>query len=90
VRFLPLARLITGGLPLMDSTTLMALEDRWRLETHMFHLACGETTVTLQDITMILGLPIESTPVCGPMSPWGMAGCGRGCYRHSTRDVPKD
>jgi hypothetical protein len=45
--FLPLPRLITGGLPLMDSAVLTALVDRWHPETHTFHLACGETTVML-------------------------------------------
>jgi hypothetical protein len=48
--FLPLARLVTGGVPLMDSATLMALVDWWWPKTHTFHLLCGETTVMLQDI----------------------------------------
>jgi hypothetical protein len=71
VRFLSLARLITSGLPMMDSTPLMALVDRWRLETHTFHLPCGKTTVTLQDVAMNLGLPIDSSPVCGTVTPGG-------------------
>jgi hypothetical protein len=25
----------------------------------------------LQDVTMILGLPIDGTPICGPVSPAG-------------------
>jgi hypothetical protein len=65
--FLPLARLITDGLPFMDSAALMALVDRWRPETHMFQLSCGKTTVMLQDIAMIPGLPIDDTPICGPV-----------------------
>jgi hypothetical protein len=64
-RFLSLAQLIIGDLPMMDSAALTALVDRWHPETHMFHLLCGETTVTLQDVVMILGLPIDDTPVCG-------------------------
>jgi hypothetical protein len=71
VGFLPLARLVTGGLPLMDSTALTALVDRWHPETHMFYLVCGKTTVTLQDVIMILGLPIDDTPICGQVSPSG-------------------
>jgi hypothetical protein len=71
VGFLSLARLITGSLPMMDSVTLMILVDRWHPETHTFHLLCGETRVTLQDIAMILGLPIDDTLVCGPMFPAG-------------------
>ena len=36
----------------------MALVDRWRPETHMFHLPCGEMTPTLQDVAYLLGLLI--------------------------------
>jgi hypothetical protein len=68
VEFMSLARHVTGSLLLMDSAVLTALVDRWRPETHTFHLACGETTVTLQDITMTLGLPLDDTLVCGPVS----------------------
>jgi hypothetical protein len=67
--FLPLARLVSGHLPMMDSATLTALVDRWRLETHTFHLPCGETMVTLQDVAMILGLPIDGAPVSRTVSP---------------------
>jgi hypothetical protein len=45
--FLLLARLITDGLSMMDFAALMALMHRWRPETHMFHLKCGKTIVTL-------------------------------------------
>jgi hypothetical protein len=68
VGFLPLAQLIIDALPMMNSAVLMALMDQWHLETHMFHLPCGETIVTLQDVTMILSLPTDGTPVCGPVS----------------------
>jgi hypothetical protein len=67
--FLSLARIVNDHLPMKDSTALMALVDQWRPETHMFHLQCGETTVTLQDIAMILGLPIDGTPVSRTVSP---------------------
>jgi hypothetical protein len=53
---------------MMDSAVLTTLVDRWRPETHTFHLLSDETTVTLQDVAMILSLPINSTPVCGPVS----------------------
>jgi hypothetical protein len=69
VGFLPLARLVTDGLLIMDSAALTALVDRWHLETHMFHLPCDETTMTLQDVAMILGLPIDGTPVCRSVIP---------------------
>jgi hypothetical protein len=69
--FLPLARLITHGLSQMDTTALTTLMNRWHLETHTFHLPSGEIRVMLQDIAMILGLPINGTPICGMVSPAG-------------------
>ncbi|XP_062187888.1 serine/threonine-protein phosphatase 7 long form homolog [Phragmites australis] len=60
-----LARLVMAGLPMFNNAALTALVDRWRLETHTFHLPCGELTVTLQDVAMILGLPVDGQPVCG-------------------------
>jgi hypothetical protein len=66
--FLPLARLINHGLPLVDAAALTTLMDWWHLETHTFHLPSGKIMVTLQDVVMILGLPIDGTPVCGMAS----------------------
>jgi hypothetical protein len=56
----------------------------------MFHLPCGETTVTLQDVAMILGLPIDGAPVSGTVSPAGWrdsvtAAIGLQPPRHSYR-----
>ncbi|XP_062201445.1 protein MAIN-LIKE 1-like [Phragmites australis] len=65
VGFLPLARLVTAGLPMFDGASLTTLVDRWRAETHTFHLPCGELTVTLQDVAMILGLQVDQQVVCG-------------------------
>jgi hypothetical protein len=90
VGFLPLARLIIDGLLMMDSTALMALVDQWRPETHTFHLSRGETTVTLQDITMILGLPINDTSVCGTVSPGGWRDSVRAAIDLRPPDVPTD
>jgi hypothetical protein len=67
-RFLLLACLITDGLLMMDSAALTALVDRWRQETHRFRLPCGEITLTLQDVAMILGPPIDGTLVFGTVS----------------------
>ncbi len=69
--FLLLARLINHDLSMMDGPALTSLVDRWRSKTHMFHLPSSETTMTLQDVVMILGLPIDDTPVCGMVSPAG-------------------
>ena len=43
--------------PTLVHTALTALVDRWRPETHSFHLPCGEMTVTLEDFAMITALP---------------------------------
>lgn len=39
--------------------------DRWPPETHSFHLSCGEMMVTLEDFTMITGLPLHGEPLTG-------------------------
>ena len=62
---LPLARVVCAGLPVMDAPLLTAFVDLWRPETHSFHLPCGEVSITLQDVAMILGLPLEGSAVTG-------------------------
>ncbi|QHO54782.1 uncharacterized protein DS421_3g59810 [Arachis hypogaea] len=47
------------------SALLSALVERWRPETHTFHLPVGEVMVTLEDVSYILGLPINGEPVTG-------------------------
>jgi hypothetical protein len=42
-----------------------AMVDRLRPETHSFHLPCGDMTVTLEDMAMILGLSIIRCPITG-------------------------
>nr|CAH68172.1 H0323C08.14 [Oryza sativa] len=49
-----------------DRSLLAALVDRWRPETHTFHLPCGEMAPTLQDVSYLLGLPLVGAPV-GPV-----------------------
>ncbi|XP_040952809.1 protein MAINTENANCE OF MERISTEMS-like [Gossypium hirsutum] len=44
---------------------LSALVERWRPETHTFNFPCGECTVTLEDVALQLGLPIDGSPVTG-------------------------
>ena len=39
--------------------------ERWRSETHTFHFPLGETTVTLEDVELILGLPVDGEAVIG-------------------------
>ena len=62
---LTICRLAKSGLAKLDMSLLMALVDRQRPETHTFHLPCGEMSPTLQDVAMLLGLPISGDAV-GP------------------------
>lgn len=62
---LTLARLVQGGFVSLDRSLLTALVDRWRPETHTFHLPCGEMAPTLQDVAYLLGLPLDGDAV-GP------------------------
>jgi hypothetical protein len=52
----------TTPMPRMDEELLTYLVDRWRPETHTFHLPFCEMTVTLKDVAMLTGLPIRSRP----------------------------
>lgn len=49
----------------LDHALITALVERWRQETHTFHLPVGEATVTLQDVSIMWGLPIDGEPVTG-------------------------
>ena len=60
---LPFINMVTRSIPNMNPAAITALVDRWRPETHTFHLRVGEMTVTLQDVAMILGLPIDGAPL---------------------------
>ncbi|WVZ90564.1 hypothetical protein U9M48_036855 [Paspalum notatum var. saurae] len=50
---------------MIDNSLITAQVDRWRPETHTFHMPCGEMAPTLQDVSYLLGLPIAGTAV-GP------------------------
>ncbi|XP_058767158.1 serine/threonine-protein phosphatase 7 long form homolog [Vicia villosa] len=49
----------------VDMKFILALCERWRPETHTFHLPMGECTVTLEDVYMLLGLKTNGKAVYG-------------------------
>ncbi|XP_050946586.1 serine/threonine-protein phosphatase 7 long form homolog [Cucumis melo] len=62
--FYGLARL---GFIQLDWHLITALLERWRPETHTFHMPVGECTITLQDVEVLVGLPTDGEPVIGQM-----------------------
>ncbi|XP_017640186.2 protein MAINTENANCE OF MERISTEMS-like [Gossypium arboreum] len=44
---------------------ISTLVERWRSDTHTFHLPCRECTVTLEDVALQLRLPIDGSPITG-------------------------
>ena len=47
----------------VDPAMITALVKRWHLEKHTFHLPHGEMSITLQDIEVMLGVPVDGLPV---------------------------
>ena len=50
---------------MIDWPLITCLVERWRLETHTFHVPIGEMTITLQDVAITLGLRIDGPTVTG-------------------------
>ncbi|KAL4296680.1 hypothetical protein GQ457_12G018070 [Hibiscus cannabinus] len=49
----------------VNPSLISALVERWRFETHTFNLPPGEATLTLQDVSYHLGLPVEGHAITG-------------------------
>ncbi|KAI4977025.1 hypothetical protein ZWY2020_050632 [Hordeum vulgare] len=54
--------------PPVNHAVLTAHTDHWRPDTHSFHLPCGEMTMTLEDMAMRSGLPLNGDAVTGHVS----------------------
>ena len=50
---------------MIDWPRITCLIERWRPETHTFHVPVGEMMITLQDVAIILGLSIDGPAVTG-------------------------
>lgn len=48
-----------------DAKFILALQERWRPHTHTFIFSTGECTITLRNMYMLLGLPINDKTVNG-------------------------
>ncbi|MBA0669494.1 hypothetical protein Goklo_029341 [Gossypium klotzschianum] len=57
----------------LDPKLISMLIERWRPDTHTFHLPCRECTITLEDVNLQLGLPVDGYAVTGSVQSgdWG-------------------
>ena len=65
VRLLGLAHLHMVPSIKFDHALITTFVERWRPKTHYFHLPHGEMTITLQDMQVIMGMPIKGEAMVG-------------------------
>ncbi|QHO27672.1 uncharacterized protein DS421_7g210060 [Arachis hypogaea] len=53
------------GIVQCQKALVNALIERWHPDTHTFHLPIGECSVTLEDVSLLLGLPTDGLPITG-------------------------
>ncbi|XP_070022409.1 serine/threonine-protein phosphatase 7 long form homolog [Nicotiana sylvestris] len=61
-------RIIESSRIQVDWALITALIELWRPEMHTFHLPIGEATVTLQDVEVLYGLPVDGIAVSLPIA----------------------
>nr|XP_016467557.1 PREDICTED: serine/threonine-protein phosphatase 7 long form homolog [Nicotiana tabacum] len=59
-------RIIEIGRLQFDWALITLMIERWRPETHTFHLPIGEATITLEDVEVLFGLSVDGLPVAYP------------------------
>ncbi|KAH1114064.1 hypothetical protein J1N35_007442 [Gossypium stocksii] len=62
----------------LDLKLISALLERWRPKTHTFHLPYGECIITLEDVQLQLGLPMDGYAITWSTqsTDWGVI-----CYK---------
>ncbi|MCH98345.1 serine/threonine-protein phosphatase 7 long form-like protein, partial [Trifolium medium] len=61
-----LASLLRCSFKIIDSSLVSAFAERWHQETNTFHLPIGEMTITLDDVSCLLHLPISGASFSPP------------------------